>query len=99
MLVGREPAMRKAYQALFLSAPVFFLLTAFLPVDAEAVPAFARRIGRNCSYCHTVFPELNETGHIFKANGLRFADEGEGQDAGGWEKFPLTGGGGVEGGY
>ncbi|HLC18432.1 MAG TPA: porin [Thermodesulfobacteriota bacterium] len=91
--------MRKAYQALFLSAPVFFLLTAFLPVDAEAVPAFARRIGRNCSYCHTVFPELNETGHIFKANGLRFADEGEWQDARDWKTFPIAAEVEIEGVY
>ena len=41
------------------------------------MPMFAKRIGRDCSYCHVAFPKLNETGRIFKTNGYRFAEEEE----------------------
>lgn len=53
------------------------LVSILLPVAAGAMPMFARRIGRDCSYCHTTFPKLNETGLIYASNGYRFADEGE----------------------
>ena len=51
------------------------ILTLLVPARAGAVPHFARRIGRNCTYCHTLFPKLNETGRIFLSNGFRFEDE------------------------
>jgi len=36
---------------------------------AQAVPSFARQTGMACEACHTVFPELNHFGRMFKANG------------------------------
>lgn len=36
---------------------------------AHAVPSFARQTGMTCEACHTVYPELNHFGRIFKANG------------------------------
>jgi len=36
---------------------------------ARAVPSFARQTGMACEACHTVFPELNHFGRMFKANG------------------------------
>ncbi|MEE8575410.1 MAG: hypothetical protein V3T30_08360, partial [Thermodesulfobacteriota bacterium] len=57
---------------------IFFALAVLLlPGAAFAMPMFARQIGRKCTYCHSVFPKLNETGRIFKSNGYRFAEEGE----------------------
>ncbi len=42
-----------------------------LPTDqAQAVPSFARQTGLECTSCHTVFPELNQTGRNFKLNGF-----------------------------
>ncbi len=35
---------------------------------ANAVPSFARQTGMACEACHTVFPELNHFGRMFKAN-------------------------------
>ena len=37
--------------------------------DARAVPSFARQTGMACEACHTIYPELNHFGRIFKANG------------------------------
>jgi len=53
------------------AALVSFLLlaTAIAPV-AHAVPSFARQTGLACEACHTVFPELNHFGRMFKANGF-----------------------------
>lgn len=36
---------------------------------AQAVPSFARQTGMACEACHTVYPELNHFGRMFKANG------------------------------
>ena len=36
---------------------------------AQAVPSFARQTSMSCEACHTVFPELNHFGRMFKANG------------------------------
>lgn len=40
------------------------------PPSAEAVPAFARQMGMQCSMCHSVaFPAINSFGRAFKASG------------------------------
>ncbi len=45
------------------------LLAALLMAPAvQAVPSFARQTGMACEACHTVFPELNHFGRMFKAN-------------------------------
>lgn len=44
------------------------LITAFLDT-AYAVPSFARQTGFDCAVCHTVFPELTQTGREFKLRG------------------------------
>lgn len=73
---------------------VFLLLAlvmlAVVPLDAGAMPFFARRIGRDCTYCHTAVPKLNETGRVFRANGYRFAAEEEWQDAKDWKAVPVA---------
>jgi len=41
-----------------------------LPMEAAALPAFARQTGNPCSACHFQhFPKLNAFGRVFKANG------------------------------
>ena len=40
------------------------------PPSAEAVPAFARQMGMQCSMCHSVaFPAINSFGRAFKSSG------------------------------
>ena len=36
---------------------------------AQAVPSYARQTGMACEACHTVYPELNHFGRMFKAGG------------------------------
>ena len=43
-----------------------------LPLEALAIPAFARKYGMSCSGCHTVWPKLNDNGQLFRDNGYRF---------------------------
>jgi hypothetical protein len=54
-----------------LKRPLGFLvlLGALLAPCAQAVPSFARQTGMTCEACHTVYPELNHFGRMFKANG------------------------------
>jgi hypothetical protein len=48
---------------------VGLLVVALLAAPAaHAVPSFARQTGMACEACHTVFPELNHFGRMFKAN-------------------------------
>jgi hypothetical protein len=47
------------------------ILSALVPIDALAVPAFARQTGQNCVACHAggQFPELTPYGRMFKMTG------------------------------
>ena len=51
-----------------------FLVCAASP--AEAIPYFARKYGQRCSFCHSLPPQLNETGMEFVANGYQLPDLG-----------------------
>jgi hypothetical protein len=53
-----------------LVAPLIAL--AFLTPKAEATRNFARQTGRNCNFCHSGVPRLNDTGLAFKNNGFLF---------------------------
>ena len=48
-----------------------FALASF---TAEAVPSFGRETGKNCSYCHNAWPQLNTKGRSFKELGYRLPD-------------------------
>ena len=50
------------------------------PPNAEATPKFARQTGRNCGFCHSGAPRLNDTGLAFKNNGFRFPNSDEAPD-------------------
>ncbi len=45
--------------------------------SAQAVPAFARKYDRQCSSCHTAYPQLNQTGREFKEAGYKFESDAE----------------------
>ena len=51
-----------------VSTLTVLLAALLLPPAAQAVPSFARQTGMACEACHTVFPELNHFGRMFKAN-------------------------------
>lgn len=75
---GREtPGPFVRGQSLLLSVFAFALVVLSLPRAADAVPHFARQVGRDCGYCHNAFPKLNDTGRTFLFNGYRFEAEGE----------------------
>ncbi len=60
---------------LWVLSPVIHRALNYCPVrptgvnEAEAVPAFARKLKENCSACHTAFPKLNAFGRQYKKNG------------------------------
>lgn len=47
---------------------IIVLLFIFSP-ENQAIPSFARQTNLSCSSCHTIFPELNAFGRLFKLNG------------------------------
>ena len=59
--------------------------------SAQAVPAFAHKYEKKCSYCHTAWPQLNAKGRKFKEMGYRFKSDlrGENKDAPYLEGFPI----------
>ncbi len=46
-----------------------------LATDAEAVPAYSRKLKMECSQCHSAWPLLNKFGRTFKENGYRLDRE------------------------
>ena len=48
-----------------------------VPMEAEAIPAFARLYGHKCSACHSAFPALNATGEEFRLSGYRRFEGGD----------------------
>ncbi len=40
-----------------------------IPNELFAIPSFARQTNMSCNSCHTIFPELNAFGRLFKLNG------------------------------
>jgi len=49
-------------------------------VDANAVPAFARKYQANCALCHTSEPRLTVFGQQFKENGYQMPGSSDGGD-------------------
>lgn len=64
-------------RALLAGLTALALTAVFLPPSAEALPQFARQVGRDCGYCHNAVPRLNDAGRTFLFNGYRFEAEGE----------------------
>ena len=49
----------------FVAAPIALALI-FCTPKAGATPTFARQTGRNCNFCHSGIPRLNDTGAAFR---------------------------------
>jgi hypothetical protein len=65
--VAGKPAKRSRCARLLLLAP---LLAVLRPPAALAIPVFARVYDKPCGACHTVYPQLNPEGELFRARGL-----------------------------
>jgi hypothetical protein len=50
--------------------PLVPALVALWPGAAHAIPVFARVYNKPCGACHTVYPQLNPDGELFRARGL-----------------------------
>lgn len=59
-------------QRILLLTAVWFIAMADM---AQAIPQFSRQYGRDCSYCHSAPPRLNQRGEDFLARGYRFPPE------------------------
>jgi hypothetical protein len=59
--------MKKAH----LMALVLIVLPLVMPARSEAIPAFAKKYGFNCSMCHTGYAKLNDWGQRFRDNGYQ----------------------------
>src|SRR3990170_9075360 len=73
-----------------LSALAILLCSFFAASAAEAFPSFARHAGRDCGYCHTAFPKLNDTGRTYLFNGYRFEAEGEWKAVKDLQSMPVS---------
>ncbi|CAG1065420.1 hypothetical protein BAC1_01001 [uncultured bacterium] len=85
----RRPATLKDRCSLFKTL-VLLAVAVFLPSAADAFPSFGRQVGRDCSYCHTAFPKLNDTGRTFLYNGYRFEAEGEWRAVKDLQQLPVS---------
>lgn len=74
----------------FLLKTLMLLVAVLLPSAAEAFPSFARQVGRDCGYCHTAFPKLNDTGRTYLFNGYRFEAEGEWKAVKDLQSMPVS---------
>src|SRR5512134_1290231 len=77
-------------RVLLPGALAFLLLFLLIPFSAEAHPSFARHVGRDCGYCHTAIPKLNDTGRTYLTNGYRFEAEGEWREVKDLQSIPVS---------
>ncbi|MCL5059341.1 MAG: hypothetical protein M1449_01715 [Candidatus Thermoplasmatota archaeon] len=70
-----------------LAAGVLPAALLLAPLDAGAVPSFARQTGAQCASCHTVFPELTPFGRWFKLRGYTLSS---GEKPPGLASLPLS---------
>jgi hypothetical protein len=77
-------------RARLLKILALLVMALLLPSAAEAFPSFARHVGRDCGYCHTAFPKLNDTGRTYLFNGYRFEAEGEWRSVKDLQSMPVS---------
>ncbi len=66
-----SPFQRSLIQVSAAAGAAMLGLVSLLPMQAQALPAFARQTGQNCVSCHAggQFPELTPYGRLFKLTG------------------------------
>src|SRR5713101_1122564 len=58
-----------------LILPTATVLAVAVAAPVQAIPAFARRYGVSCHFCHDGYPKLNPMGYAFRARGFRMEKE------------------------
>jgi hypothetical protein len=58
-----------------LILPTATVLAVAAAAPVQAIPAFARRYGVSCHFCHDGYPKLNPMGYAFRARGFRMEKE------------------------
>ncbi len=66
--------MKRIFSLIILAAFASTSLLISFATDAEAIPAFARKEGAECTLCHIGFPKLNSFGFGYKQRGYRMED-------------------------
>ncbi len=61
--------MRNKYRWVSQNAIFILLFLVILNNNIYSIPSFARQTNMSCNTCHTIFPELNAFGKLFKLNG------------------------------
>ncbi len=71
MSLSEKRMQRRLLEAGGLVAGLVGVLASLLPMQAQALPIFARQTGQNCVACHAggQFPELTPYGRLFKLTG------------------------------
>ena len=66
----------KLFNAVYLVLGLLSTAAALMPLDASALPAFARQTGQNCVACHAggQYPELTPYGRMFKMTGYTIGE-------------------------
>jgi len=69
-------SMRRLLDFQLLAFGVMAAFALLLPMESQAVPAFARQTGQNCVACHAggQFPELTPYGRMFKMTGYTIGE-------------------------
>jgi hypothetical protein len=71
MFVLARKIQRRLMALVTFASGVMAAFATLVPLDAQALPAFARQTGQNCVSCHAggQFPELTPYGRMFKMTG------------------------------
>jgi hypothetical protein len=72
--------MNRSGPKLLPTIAALLLAVSFVPADAHAIPAFARKYRVSCSMCHQPVPRLTPFGENFAANGFEMAAGEEPRD-------------------
>ena len=75
-LIIKEPKGRKTMRKIGIVFCFVFLVLLFVPQNAEAIPAWAKKYGTDCSMCHRVGQStLNSEGQNFLRRGHRISND------------------------
>jgi hypothetical protein len=78
MSVLTNQIQQKLLEIARIASVMTIVFITLLPLDARALPAFARQTGQNCVSCHAggQFPELTPYGRMFKMTGYTIGSRG-----------------------
>ena len=66
----------RLFQSTLFRMSAAVALVVLFSIEADAIPAFARKYETSCMTCHTAFPKLNAFGEGFRRRGYRMPRSG-----------------------